>query len=140
MKLWRKGEKSPGRETLRHDFAIGPQRYSDLFGRPARLYHCARCKWSFMVGASRVVVLDEHQQPIIGAEALKRFNSFAQGPCPVLEAFMSAALATAQASHVGPKNGQGKPARMTPFRIPAATARPRPVLRLLGRVRANFVR
>jgi len=142
MRLWHKGGKSPDRETvsLKHDFVIGPQRYSELFGRPARLYHCVRCKWSFLVGGSKVVVLDEHQKPIVGEESLKRFNSLGQGPCPVLEAFMSAALATAQASHVRPKNGQGNPDRMAPFRIPASTARPRPVLRLLGRMRANFVK
>jgi hypothetical protein len=146
MKLWWKREKSPARETasLRHDFVIGPQRYSELFGRPARLYYCVRCKWSFLVGGSKVVVLDEHQKPIVGEESLRRFNSLAQGPCPVLEAFMSAALATAQASRVtlqnGQQNAQDEPGRMVPFRIPARTARPRPVLRLLGRMRANFVR
>jgi hypothetical protein len=140
MKLWRKGEESPGRETvsLRHDFVIGPQRYSDLFGRPAQLYHCVRCKWSFMVGASKVVVLDEHQRPIVGAESLKRFNSFGQGPCPALEAFVSAASTTVQASCVAPRNGHG--GRLAPFLIPAPAARPRPGLRLLGRMRANFVR
>ncbi|HTQ23627.1 MAG TPA: hypothetical protein VMI09_02950 [Candidatus Binataceae bacterium] len=142
MKLWRIGEKSPARETisLKHDFVIGPQRYSELFGRPARLYHCVRCKWSFLVGGSKVVVLDEHQKPIVGEESLKRFNSLGQGPCPVLEAFMSAALGTGQAPRVGSQNGLGKPARMAPFPIPAPTARSRPVLRLLGRMRANFAK
>ncbi|HEY2524597.1 MAG TPA: hypothetical protein VGI29_06025 [Candidatus Binataceae bacterium] len=141
MKLWRKGEKSLGRETisLKHDFVIGPQRYSELFRRPARLYHCVRCKWSFLVGGSKVVVLDEHQKPIVGEESLKRFNSLGQGPCPVLEAFMSATLATGQASRVAPRNGSGEAGRMTPFSIPASAARPRPVLRVLGRMRANFV-
>jgi hypothetical protein len=142
MKLWRKREKSPAREiaSLRHDFVIGPQRYSEMFGRPARLYHCVRCKWSFMVGGSKVVVLDEHQKPIAGEESLRRFNSLGQGPCPVLEAFMSAAQATTHASRVMLQNGQGEPGPMAPLRIPALTARPRPSLRLLGRMRANFVR
>ena len=140
MKLWGKGEKSPVRDTtsLKHDFVIGPQRYSELFGRPARLYHCVRCKWSFLVGGSKVVVLDEHQKPIVGEESLKRFDSLGQGPCPVLEAIMSAALATGQASRVEPQNEPEKSARIAPVRILASTARPRPVLRLLGRMRANL--
>ena len=142
MKLWWKREKSAARESasLRHDFVIGPLRYSELFGRPARLYYCVRCKWSFLVGGSKVVVLDEHQKPIVGEESLRRFNSLAKGPCPVLEAFMSAAMATTQVSRVMVQNGQNEPGRMAPFRIPARTVRPGPVLRLLGRTRVNSVR
>ena len=142
MKLWRKDEESPGRVTasLRHDFVIGPLSFSDLLGRPAQLYHCVRCKWSFMVSASKVVVLDEHQQPIVGAESLRRFNSFAQGPCPALEILVSDVAAIDRAPRVAPRNGQGEAGRIAPLRIPASAARPRSGLRLLGRMRAKFVR
>jgi hypothetical protein len=94
MNFWRKLTTSQnGRTTrLRHDFVIGPQRHSDLFGRPARLYYCVRCKFSFLVCGSKVAVLDEDELPITGEESLRGFDTFGEGPCPVLEV-VSAAMA-----------------------------------------------
>jgi hypothetical protein len=79
--------------SLRHEFVIGPLCESDLCpGKKARLYYCIRCKWNFLVCGSKVAVLDEHGNPLLGDESLRRFDTFEGGPCPVLEEFASGAL------------------------------------------------
>ena len=128
---------------LRHDFVIGPQRHSDLFGRPARLYYCVRCKFSFLVCGSKVAVLDEDELPITGEESIRRFNTFGEGPCPVLEAFVSAAMAREETLRPPSRSRRDEPgsvAPVAPIHIPAWSARPRPSLRLLTRMRENFGR
>jgi hypothetical protein len=83
--LWgRQTATSGSREILRHEFAIGPLHQSSIFKRKARLYFCIRCEWRFLVSGSKVAVLDDHDNPMTGAESLRRFNSFAAGPCPAL--------------------------------------------------------
>jgi hypothetical protein len=143
MNSWRKSmslqEGLPTR--LRHDFVIGPQRHSDLFERPARLYFCVRCKSSFLVCGRKVAVLDEDEVPLTGEESLLRFNTFGEGPCPVLEAFVSAATARAEALRPPSRSKRDQPGSMTPvtpIHTPAWAPRPRPSLRLLTRMRANF--
>jgi len=86
-----------------------------------------------MVGAGRVVVLDEDGSPITGIESLRRFGSFEEGPCPVLEAFAlkSAARATAQPPQV--RERQAK--RLETPRILGWPSRLRPSRRVLGTVR-----
>jgi hypothetical protein len=145
MNFWRKLTTSQNGLTtrLRHDFVIGPQRHSDLFGRPARLYYCVRCKFSFLVCGSKVAVLDEDEVPITGEESLRRFNTFGEGPCPVLEAFVSAAMAleeTLRPSSHSRRDEPGSVGPVAPIHIPAWSARPRPSLRLLTRMRENFGR
>jgi hypothetical protein len=132
MNLWRKREKSHDQQAtrLKHDIVIGPQRHSDLFGREARLYYCVRCKWSFLVCGSTVAVLDENQNPVTGEESLRRFNTFAVGPCPVLESFASAALTEAPW-----RSRRYEPGSRAPNRLPAWSAKPRPLLRVLTRAR-----
>lgn len=71
--------------NLRHTFAIGPLCDTYLFKRRARLYYCARCSWSFLVSGSAAAVIDAEGRPLAGEEAAKRFQSFENGPCPVLE-------------------------------------------------------
>ena len=55
-----------------------PQRY---------LYHCARCKWSFVVndgrrGALRPIA--EDGEPLTREEVVARAETFAAGPCPAM--------------------------------------------------------
>jgi len=141
MNLWRKRPSlQNGRTTrLKHDFVIGTQRHSDLSGRAARLYYCIRCKWSFLVCGSKVAVLNEDERPIVGEESLRRFNTFEEGPCPVLEAFASAALASAESLRVPLRSRRDESGSLAPH-IPAWSARPRPSLRVITRMRENFGR
>ena len=90
MKLWRK-RVYPERcdRSLRHEFVIGPRCDSSLFAEKARVYYCVRCRWNFLVCRSRVAVLDERGNPLTGTESSDRFNTFEEGPCPVLEALTS---------------------------------------------------
>jgi hypothetical protein len=136
MNLWRKGESSRSQRAIRlkHDVVIGPQRHSDLFGRPARLYYCVRCKWRFLVCASTVAILDEDERPLAGEESLRRFNTFAQGPCPVLEAFVAAALADVGALRPSFRGQPGRPGNPAPNHNSARPAF-RPSLRVLTRLR-----
>ena len=128
MNFWRKiTSLQDGFTTtrLRHDFVIGPQRHSDLFGRAARLYYCVRCKSSFLVCGSKVAVLNEDEVPITGEESLRRFNTFGEGPCPVLEAFVSAAMARAEALRPPSRSKRDQPgsvAPVAPIQIPAWAA------------------
>jgi hypothetical protein len=143
MNFWRKRSSSQNGLRLRHDFVIGPQRHSHLFGRAARLYYCVRCKSSFLVCGSKVAVLDEDELPITGEESLRRFNTFGEGPCPVLEAFVSAVMARAEALRPPSRGKRVEPASLAPaalVRMPAWSARPRPSLRLLTRMRESFGR
>lgn len=128
---------------LRHDFVIGPQRHSDLFGQAARLYYCVRCKSSFLVCGSKVAVLNEDQVPITGEESLRRFNAFGEGPCPVLEAFVSAAMVRAETLRPPSRSKRQEPDGVdpaAPLQTLPWTGRPRPSLRLLTRVREDFAR
>jgi hypothetical protein len=140
MNFWRK--RTGSGNGLRHDFVIGPQPHSDLFGRPARVYYCIRCKFSFLVCGSKVAVLNEDEVPITGEESLRRFNTFGEGPCPVLEAFVSATTARAEALRPPLRSKGDGPvgvAPVAPFHMPPWAGKPRPRLRLLTRVREDFV-
>src|SRR5215472_10291790 len=93
MNFWVNRFKSLGRRPTgtRHAFVIGPLCKSAIFQQKARLYNCVRCKWSFFVCGGKVVVLDEDGGPLGGDGSRRRFTTFEKGPCPVLEAFVSAA-------------------------------------------------
>jgi len=143
MNFWRKRTSlQNGLATrLRHDFVIGPQRHSDLFGQAARLYYCVRCKSSFLVCGSKVAVLDEDDVPLTGEESLRRFRTFGEGPCPVLETFVSAVMAREETLRPPSRGKRVEPVSLAPaapVHMPAWSARSRPSLRLLTRMRENF--
>jgi hypothetical protein len=138
MYLWRKRATSPPVARLKHNFMIGPQHHSDLFGRPARLYDCIRCKWSFLVCARTVVVLDEHEMPMAGEESLRRFHTFVEGPCPVLEAFVSAAPVQAGAGSPPSRSEGDAPPNPALRRILAWSARYRRLPNTLTRAHERF--
>jgi hypothetical protein len=140
MNLWRKLATPQRTVPLKHDFLVGPQRHNELFGRAARLYNCMRCKWSFMVCGSTVAVLDEDGSPVVGEESLRRFNTFAQGPCPVLEAFVSATLVATDALHPPARRTLDELVNPTPSHIPAWAHRRRPLLHVRSRVREGLGR
>jgi hypothetical protein len=91
--------RGPG-ESCDTSLVIGPLCDSALFGRKARLYHCSRCKWSFLVCGSKVVVLDGGGSPLNGDESSIRFRGD-HDPCPVLETFALEALEEASAAQLG---------------------------------------
>src|ERR1700693_5560401 len=94
MKLWKDSAAATSRHRLssRHEFVIGPLCDTSLTSRKARLYYCRLCEWRFLVCGSKVAVLDEDGNPLVGEESFRRFGTFEEGPCPVLEMFASQAL------------------------------------------------
>jgi hypothetical protein len=81
--------KAPMTAVTRHMFAIKVlDRLPGLFKPNRYLYHCARCKWSFVVNDGRrgvITPLGDDGNPLAHDEALKRAATFALGPCPALE-------------------------------------------------------
>jgi len=134
MDLWRKLANPKRAARLTHDLLVGPRRHSELFGRPARLYHCARCKWSFEVCGSAVAILDEDGSPVLGEENLRRFNTLAGSASPVLEAFMSVAMADADALRPPSRSQRDEPGEFAPGHRQVLSGRPRPLLRILTRM------
>ena len=117
--------------NLRHEFVIGPLCDSDLCpGKKARLYYCIRCNERFLVSGSRVAVLNEDGTPIVGEESLRRFNTFGEGPCTVLEVFASADLSSTREFD--------EPGNRVARSLPAWSDHPRPLLRVLTRAREGL--
>jgi hypothetical protein len=89
--------------TMRHMFAIKLiDRLPGLFGGRRYLYHCARCKWSFIVNDGRRGVLTpiaDDGTPLPHDDAVARAATFALGPCPAMQT-----LADAHAT-IGASNG-----------------------------------
>lgn len=141
MKLWRHCiNPEQCDRSLRHEFAIGPLCDNALFGGKARLYYCIRCKWSFLVYGSRVAVLDERGNPLAERESSKRFPTFEDGPCPVLEAFMSAALAEGNNLPVSLWRKYDECSNLASSYFPARPGRVRPLFRFFGRLQQNLGR
>ena len=71
-----------------HLFAIKVlDKLPGLFKPHRYLYHCARCKWSFVVndgrrGALRPIA--ENGVPLTRDEVVARAATFAAGPCPAM--------------------------------------------------------
>jgi hypothetical protein len=92
VNFWKKREvvPEPARGRPRHRFVIGPICYASANLERGRLYYCTACRWKFLVCGTKVAVLAENGSALVGAEAIERFSTFAEGPCPVLEEFASA--------------------------------------------------
>ena len=134
MNFWANGSSTlDRRRATRHQFVIGPLCERAIFQRKARLYYCIRCKWSFLVCGGRVAVLDEDGNPLGGDESLRKFATFEEGPCPVLEAFVSTA------SFDGCSGSRTRecdePVHLVPRHAHIRSERRRPVLHIVSRVR-----
>jgi hypothetical protein len=142
MKLWEGHAAAPSRHRAgsRHQFVIGPLCDTNLTSRKGRLYYCRLCEWRFLVCGSKVAVLDENGNPLVGAESARRFSTFGEGPCPVLEAFASAALADPDKSGLSFRRKTDERSSMAPRIIPIGSGRARPVLRVLAGLRENLGR
>jgi len=75
--------------ATKHIFAIKVlDKLPGLFKPHRYLYHCARCKWSFVVNDGRSGVIspvDDDGNPLPHDEARRRVATFALGPCPALQ-------------------------------------------------------
>ncbi len=137
MKFWANcfAGREPRSRATRHEFVIGPLCKRKVFQQKARLYYCMRCKWSFLVCGSKVAVLDEDGSPLGDNESLRRLTTFEEGPCPVLEAFFSAA-----SFNTGPpepqfsKESHAEPGHLAPRHLHARSARRRPALQVVSRM------
>jgi hypothetical protein len=82
----------PMKQTLQmktpHLFAIKVlDRLPGLFKPHRYLYHCVRCKWSFVVNDGRRGALrpiPENGTPLSRDEVVARAATFASGPCPAM--------------------------------------------------------
>jgi hypothetical protein len=134
MNFWRKHFSAREQRSSRmgHEFVIGPVRKVHPFHRKARIYYCIRCKGSFLVCGSQVAILDEGGSPVAADESLRRFATFERGPCPVLEAFVSAGSLTGPAPqlNITPKAGMVDTQKVSHPYIPR---RERPLLHVVPR-------
>jgi len=79
-----------------HLFAIKVlDKLPGLFKPHRYLYHCARCKWSFVVndgrrGALRPIA--ENGVPLTRDEVVARAATFAAGPCPAMRVLAEASV------------------------------------------------
>jgi len=75
--------------ATKHIFAIKTlDKLPGLFQPHRYLYHCARCKWSFVVNDGRsgaITPVDGDGNPLNEDEARRRVGTFALGPCPALQ-------------------------------------------------------
>jgi len=143
MKLWGSQLFRPQRQattSLRHEFVIGPLCDSALFGRKARLYYCMRCNWRFMVCEKSVVVLDEGDHPIAGADSSTRFATFAEGPCPALTAPASREPIKAYIVNLKPRRESDERRSLVAGNVSVGADRPRPMFRVFSRLRENLGR
>src|ERR1700722_16885056 len=84
MNFWSKLATPQSPARLKHELVVGPYRQNEPFDRPARLYYCAQCKWSFVVCGRAIAILDENGDRV-AEDSLRRFNSPTERTCPVLE-------------------------------------------------------
>jgi hypothetical protein len=118
--------------ATRHEFVVGRLSKPAELQQKARLYYCIRCKWSFLVCGSEVAVLDEDGSPLGGDGSRRRFATFEEGPCPVLEAFVSAAVLSAGASQPHFRRECDEPVDLVRGDLHTRSGRRRPVLRVLA--------
>jgi len=109
-----------------------------MFRHKARLYYCIHCKWSFLVCERQVVVLDEHGNPLAGAQGSERFDTLEEGPCPGLAALQPHPPVTVYVVHLKPGRNHNESNNLAANNVSAGSVEPRPVLRLHTRLRKNI--
>jgi hypothetical protein len=67
-----------------HFFAIERLSATGALAPYRHRYYCVRCRWTFLVnGRGGVRVVDDRNQGLSPAEAVRRALTFAVGPCPM---------------------------------------------------------
>jgi hypothetical protein len=140
MKLWESYASATirHRTSSRHEFVIGPLCDTSLSSRKGRLYYCRLCEWRFLVCGNKVAVLDENGKPLAGGESVSRFSTFENGPCPVFEAFASAAVTDVDQSRLTLRRKDDERSSLAPRIIPTRPDRPRSLLRVLTGLREDL--
>ena len=142
MKFWESHAISPQPHApnMRHEFVIGPQCYSPLFRRKARLYYCLRCNWHFLVSENKVIVLDDDGHSMAGPDSSSRFNTFAEGPCPALVELESRYPIKAYIVYLKPERKSDEHSSLATGNVFVGTGWPRPLFRVFNRLRENLGR
>jgi len=82
--------------AMPHIFAIKVlDKLPGLFKPRRYLYHCARCKWSFVVNDGRRGALrpiSDNGTPLTRDEVVARAETFAAGPCPAMRVVAEASM------------------------------------------------
>ena len=88
--------KQRGEISFPHIFTVRAlDKLPGLFKPRRYLYHCARCKWSFIVNDGRRGALSpiaDGIRPLSRDEAAARAATFAAGPCPAMRVVAEARL------------------------------------------------
>ena len=99
-----------------HLFAIKVlDKLPGLFKPRRYLYHCVRCKWSFVVNDGRRGALrpiPDNGTPLTRDEVVARAETFAAGPCPAMRVVAEAHLHTNRSNGHAPAHAEPEtPAR-----------------------------
>jgi hypothetical protein len=107
--------------ATKHIFAIKIlDKLPGLFKPHRYLYHCARCKWSFVVNDGRsgvITPVDADGNPMPNDVAISRLATFALGPCPALQV-LNVAVGPIQTSNGTEPNRIDHAHRSRPRRLP----------------------
>ena len=119
----------------RHDFAIAPVRQRGVGQEKSKLYYCIHCKWSFLVRGTKVAALSEDGTSLDRDESLRRLATFERGPCPVMEAFVSAACLDSGRARANIKSRPDlKRDHLIGPELRARSGRRKPMLRVVARM------
>jgi hypothetical protein len=91
MKLW---HKAPSTEAG-HEFVIGPPDRPTEYPRGTKVYHCMRCKESYLVCGRQVAVLDDDGRPISVVHSRERLKNFVESRCDGAPEVVAQPIATA---------------------------------------------
>jgi hypothetical protein len=77
---------------------------------------------------------------LTGIESLDRFNTFEEGPCPVLKAFTWDVQNWSETAAIAPWRNGNESRNLAPGNIRLGSTRPRPLFRVFSRLRENLGR
>src|ERR1700687_1250972 len=99
--------------ATKHIFAIKMlDQLPGLFKPHRYLYHCARCKWSFVVNDGRrgaLRPLAEDGSKLTREEVVARAETFAAGPCPAMRIVAEAHLHVHDSNRPVPSSADASP-------------------------------
>ena len=85
-------------------------------------------------------MLDERGKPLIGSESSVRFDTFEEGPCPVLKALTSDVPSDTESAALAPWRNGYELSNLASRNVRLGSVQPRPLLRLFTRLREDLGR